>query len=302
MDTEPRTAAIVVHHDSLDTCERLVTYLLDDPAIERVAVIDNGRVHLGLEHDRLLVVPTTNRGYGAAMNLGINILRDWGYQQALLLTHDVIIDRSTIDSLLYALQVAGRSIVGPMVYTPAGLWSAGGTVSRWRKVLGHSSDIPATVAERAWLDGCCLAVRLDRLVTLFCEDYFMYVEDADFCMQHGRRLGPQSVAIVPSARVLQASASIASTYLLRRNRLIFLSRQRHRAHFVSHAALYVLVDIFMGRSPALALRSVVDAARLRIDLSLALRSPQHIDRGRSKQCRSASSDTVGGEHERILFP
>lgn len=230
-----RTGAIVVHHRNFPMVLRTIHLLAESIPPSCLIVVDNSD-----DPDMLALLrqelPNTiaihavpNRGYGAAVNFGADILLagEPNLDYILVSTHETVPAKDAIILLQQALDddptlaVAGPSLVtregGCSVY-----WSHGGRLSRFLNEPRHvAPGVPVTtpltgeVERRAWVDGAfCLYRAVVLAHTRFREDFFLYFEETELHTRL-RRNGHQ-IGWVPAAIVEQSSDGIPP-YLLARN-------------------------------------------------------------------------------------
>jgi len=231
----------------------------------------------------------TNLGYAGGNNVGVRWALERGAEFTLILNNDVIVAPSLIEPLIEASRLhPDPIIVAPaicesarpdMVWTIGADidWRTGAPVRRhegedrqeWQKAAPH----PVTFAPGMAL----LAPRAAwERVGLMDEAYFLYYEEADWCL-HAIRAGchilaaPQS-CVWHDVEGAAGRTSPAITYYMTRNALRFLDRNqqrpqrwasktrvivwaaihslsdlRHSHHIRSRARLRALVDYMAGR-------------------------------------------------------
>ena len=178
-----------------------------------------------------LVRLSHNRGYAGGMNAGAAELLRRGARWMLLLTHDARLEPGAVE----VLQAVGErhasvGVLGPLLYLENGtLWSAGvhsdGGIARH----GDQWEEDADAVDRNSVDGTILMVRSSafRDADGFDERFFMYWEEADFCLRCTR--AGWRVAVAPGARALTAPGRsrrpAAHAYLQTRNGLEYARRQ-----------------------------------------------------------------------------
>ena len=183
----------------------------------RTLVVDNGSsdgspdmVRKEFPDVELLSLPE-NRRFAGGNNAGIRRALDQGADAVMLLNNDVVADPGLIEKLLAALaEQPGAGAAAPLIYfaPPSDrIWYAGGRCRPW---LAHSSHRGIRERDRGryrsiettgYLTGCCLLATGEawRDVGLLDERYFIYAEDADWCLR-ARAAGYQ-LLFVPTARL-----------------------------------------------------------------------------------------------------
>jgi GT2 family glycosyltransferase len=205
-----------------------------------------------------------NLGYAGGNNLGLRRALELGADYVLLLNNDAFLAEGTISEMVQLMDSEpAAGAVGPtIVYDaePARVWCAGAGL---RLTDGHTwrlhaeqrvDDLAGSAVAVSLLSGCALMLRRAALeqVGLLDERYFLYYEEADWCVRAaaaGWRLLWLPSAIVRH-RVAASSESAAAgrtpprvTYYMTRNRMLFLSKHLHgpqRLMSLAHAALDTL--------------------------------------------------------------
>lgn len=147
-----------------------------------------------------------NIGYAAGANKGIRQAIDKGADWVLLLNQDVEIDESAISQLFAMAQKCAPSVIGPF----AGALDP----NRWTAIY------PSKYME--YLSGSCLLIHREvfQRVGGFYEPYFMYYEDADFCIR-AHRAGYELKHFVVAGI---SHTDGHNSYYLMRNHLLFVLR------------------------------------------------------------------------------
>lgn len=236
-------AVVVVNYGSHELLERNLAGL-DAP----VVVVDNHKsaadtaavTASAQEHGWELRVQPTNRGFGAAMNIGAAAALAAGAEVLLLLNPDAVVTPAVVEQLRRAALADPAALVVPRLLKPdGGVWFRGGLVSYDE---GGLRPHRGTVTDRhvEWLTGACLAVHRDLWARLggFDEDYFLYWEDVDLsvrCVRLGGRLVVRDdLTAVHDAGGTQDGAggrakSAVYYHYNCRNRLLFAAKHLDRA-------------------------------------------------------------------------
>ena len=233
-----------------------------------VMVVDNGSIdgsteRIPAEHPavEVLALPL-NRRFAGGNNEGLRRALDRGADAVMLLNNDTEADPELYARLLLALeQDPAAGAAAPLIYFAAPsqhIWYAGG---RLAPALGWASHRGLreldrgqyrTVEETGYLTGCCLLARREvwEKAGLLDERYFIYAEDADWCLR-ARRAGFR-LLFVPGARLwhkVSASSGAQSPWKI---------YQRLRANlrlFSLHArglAVVTWLPCFLAQQAALA--------------------------------------------------
>ena len=158
-----------------------------------------------------LVALAENRRFAGGNNEGLRRALAAGADAVMLLNNDVVADPKLLEKLLAALaEQPGAGAAAPLIYfaPPSDrIWYGGGRCRPW---LGHSSHRGLRTRDRGqyrsvedtgYLTGCCLLATAEawRKVGLLDERYFIYAEDADWCLR--ARAAGYRLLFVPTARL-----------------------------------------------------------------------------------------------------
>ena len=214
----PLTYVIVVNWNGRDdTLECLASLGRVEYPLMRVLVVDNGSTDgsqdaIRREYPGVMLLETgSNLRFAGGNNAGIRYALANGAEQVALLNNDTTVDPGFLGSMTARMQsTPGAGVVAPKILysaEPDRLWYAGGEISFWTGTMRHRGirerddgryDEPC---ETGYATGCCFLTSRNTLerVGLLDESYFMYAEDADWCMR-ARRAGLR-VLYDPQARV-----------------------------------------------------------------------------------------------------
>lgn len=204
---QPLYTVILNWNQPAATIDCVRSLLSEGFAAERILVVDNGSTDGSVEQMRSALGPElpilrseVNLGFAAGCNLGIRRALGEGARWVFLLNNDTLVHPGFGQALKTAQsRQPGIHLWGPLILykEPAGVvWSMGdraiGQTLLTRHIArGHPvpDDLP-TFVEVDSLTGCAIVIHSDvfRTIGLLDESYFMYVEDADFCLR-ARRAG-----------------------------------------------------------------------------------------------------------------
>lgn len=190
-----------------------------------------------------------NLGFAGGNNLGIKAALKWNPTHVLLLNNDTLVPTNFFKQLKdSAISQKGVGIVTPLIYFAKGyeyhkhyknnqlgrvVWSAGGVMD-WNNLLGSNAHVDevddgqfTSVQETDFATGACLLIKREVIdqVGLINEDYFLYLEDLEFC-QRAKKAG-WKILFDPSIKLwhkISQSSGIGSNlndYFITRNRLVF---------------------------------------------------------------------------------
>lgn len=198
---------------------------------------------------------TANVGFAVATNQGVERARTLGYDAVLLLNNDTAFDGDFMGGLAEAATQVPAPILAPVVLyhaTPDRAWFAGGGFT-WARgaYMAHASekippgDAPWWPADFA--PGCALLVPMavfDR-IGLLDERFFVYWEDADFCMRC-RKAGVE-IAVLRAPTILHKVSVLTegvnspfSIRMYQQNQIRFLYKHLGRAATLAQTPLLVV--------------------------------------------------------------
>jgi GT2 family glycosyltransferase len=211
-----------------------------------IVVVDNGSTDGSVETARRwpdvrVVEVGANAGFARANNIGI--CESHG-ANILLLNNDTIVPPGTIDRLVAELDRHPEvAVVGPRLVDAAGRAELSfgrmiGPLNELRqKRIARSGAVDTLTRRRQypdWVSGACLLVRRAdaEAVGGLDEQFFMYIEDVDFCAAiraRGRRvLFTPDVEIVHLRGRSAATATTATQDAYRRSQIAFYEKHRPR--------------------------------------------------------------------------
>ncbi len=236
--------------------ETLGSLCRSDHAPQEVIVVDDCSTDHALEEvastfrDTIVVRNATNKGFAGSANRGIAEALRQGAEFVFLLNNDAVVSPSAIRLLVDVLRgEPGIAAAMPLIYNfspPEVIQSAGLGLNRetgeatqigWN---AHDDGQFATITDRQGLHGCAMMIARGAWedVGQFWEPFFAYYEESDWCIRardRGYRL-----LLVPQAHAWHHGgmswdfASPRYLYLLMRNRLYFVKRNRTKAFRMKH--------------------------------------------------------------------
>jgi len=212
----PRIGVVLVNWNTGELTKACIQSLLaGDTKPDRIVVFDNeskdsspddiSRSFPNIE----LIRSSLNIGFAAACNAGIRRLSA-GTDVIWLLNNDTVVDRRCLAELLKELQQPGVSVATAKILLlddPSRLWYAGGIWHQWsfspshRGVFEQDTGQYDTPCDTDFVSGCCIAAHtavFDK-VGLLNEQFFAYVEDAEWCVRakaSGARMRYQPRAVL----------------------------------------------------------------------------------------------------------
>lgn len=156
-----------------------------------------------------------NLGYSGGNNVGIKYALEHGASEILILNPDTTADTYLLEEMHNVLVSDSKvGIVGPVI-DEGNRKIAGGKISWLKPELNHTEER----SRYDFLTGACFLVKSEvfEKVGLFDERYFLYFEDADFCVR-ARKAGYQLVTAENALlhhKVSATTSKLGSARLLR---------------------------------------------------------------------------------------
>lgn len=203
---------IIAYHPEAEGFARLLRILPSEETI----VVDNGQTLVSDDVGRAtLISQSKNLGYGAAANIGIRHAIAHGAEWFVVINQDVAVNRAAVDDMTKQLSKLEPCIAGP--------FTGGIDCKRWTTIL------PSLRTD--YISGSCIAIhrKVIEKIGYFYEPYFLYYEEADYCVRAKRagfslrRLDIESISHEESVSLGRGSS--LHQYYLARNHLLFLERQ-----------------------------------------------------------------------------
>ena len=225
--------------------------------IYEIVLIDNGSPDNSLKifnkkykNNNLIKILDTksNLGYVGGNNFGINYALENNFDFIILLNNDVIVDQNFLEELLK--ESNHYDILGPKIYFAPGfefhedryqkkdlgkvIWSLGGKID-WNNIYGSNISIDKVdhgqfekINENIdFISGCCLMASrgVFKTIGLLDKNYFMYLEDVDFCQRAKR--SNLKLACIPKSVIWHINSGSSKSggdlhdYFITRNRIYF---------------------------------------------------------------------------------
>ena len=221
-----------------------------------IVLIDNGSPDNSLKifnrkykNNKLIKIlnTKTNLGY-VGNNFGINYALDNNFNFIVLLNNDVIVDPNFLEELLR--ESNNYDILGPKIYFASGfefhknryqkkdlgkvIWSMGGLID-WKNIYGSNISVDKVdhgqfnkINDNVdFISGCCLMASsgVFKTVGLLDKNYFMYLEDVDFCQR--AKKSNLKLACIPQSIIWHINSGSSKSgsdlhdYFITRNRIYF---------------------------------------------------------------------------------
>ncbi len=238
MNKPSKVFVIILNYNGKDTIKACLDsiYKSDYPDFE-VVVVDNASRDGSFEVAKNyfsrahFILNEKNIGFAAGNNVAIRFALEKFADYIFLFNNDATIEKNTLSKLVSAAESDEKTgILSPVIYKPDGeVWFAGGRI-KWLKMrTEHLAETHNCAFLRTdFISGCAMLIKKEvfREIGLLDEKYFLYYEDADFCLRAGRKRF--KCAVIPSARAIHFEKSGRNmenkTYWLVLSGLIFFKK------------------------------------------------------------------------------
>lgn len=230
-----------------DTIECVNSIIENEKQIDfKIIVVDNNSTNDSVEQlrqikDIYLIESNENNGFANGNNIGIKYALGQGAEYILLLNNDTIITLNAISKMYKKVEEhQDIGIMGARIMyneEPSKINCIGGKIN-WTKavaVIEHKDEEYKEMKEdfkyTEFITGCCMLIKKEVIekVGYLPEEYFMYYEDVDYCVQvlnNGFKLGICLDSIIYH-KESAASGGKQSPFAIKwntRNRLIFMKK------------------------------------------------------------------------------
>jgi len=188
-----------------------------------------------------------NLGFAGGNNVGIKYsLARGDSDYVLLLNNDTVVEKKFLTELMKITNIRTNVAIigGKILYYnyPNKIWYAGGKLDLWRGSGYHlnadkkDSELYG-IKEVSFVTGCLMLVdkKVFNYIGLFSEEYFLYLEDTDFChsaLQKGFKLyvnlNSKIYHKISSTVSGNQEVSPMAIYYSTRNRLYFMMRRQKK--------------------------------------------------------------------------
>lgn len=240
-----------------------------EPVVIDNASIDNSLQLIKSRFPKLKIIKNKeNLGFAAGNNVGIKLALKQKAEAVLLLNQDTVVEKSFLPPLL----ANDADIVAPIIKFKRNdkwIYDFGGKVNWWigRNYHVHLGGVMASLHSAChhprcknpdYVSGCCMLIKKSvfEKIGLLGEKFFLYFEDADFCLR-AKKAGFK-IAVEPESIVLHKLTGTGkrpfrqNLHLLKSN-LLFINR--HTPLFVKPFAygylIILLFKLFLHNVPSL---------------------------------------------------
>lgn len=217
---------VIVSYNSGNMLNRLTENLVKEGKL-KIVIVDNGNVELRITNNKSRIAVIKNQknlGFAKAANIGIRYALEKGADRVLLLNPDVEIEKDFTRELINN----PSDIVSPVVKFKRGnkwLYDYGGIVD-WN--IGRTTHLDSA-KPIDYVSGCCMLVKrkVFEKIGFFDERFFLYFEDADFCLRAkkaGFSIGVSLKSKIIHKLVEGPKRSDLKKYHLLRSNAIFINK------------------------------------------------------------------------------
>jgi N-acetylglucosaminyl-diphospho-decaprenol L-rhamnosyltransferase len=228
-------------------------------------IVDNGRRSLDLKDANRaeIYIRIDNKGYGHAVNVGVEVARRINGDSAYFLAanDDILLPAASLRALAAALRAAERTTAFTVVSwnRDASIYFAGGSLDRRGPILRHWAELPPPRPfESEALNGAVFALPVDVFQRLggFDERYFLYFEDLDLSLKLRESAIP--IVVLPGYEVVHDGGASTSEnlpfrrYQFTRSQLLFTRKWLGRRAMLRVAIRVItrgLVGALVGQTP-----------------------------------------------------
>jgi len=238
---------VTVNYNSSDLVTRLIQSLSHEINYQ-IVIVNNSKIDQDLyqlKKDFITIIESEgNIGFGKACNLGLN----WIYEQddqaiVWLINPDAYFKQDFVaEAVAFFQNYPQISLLGTAVYDSDGeITSAGGEFVYGQAALKTVTTFPLDSEQEYfdtdWVSGCSLLINLANFdeCPFFCDRYFLYYEDLDFCLRYSQK-GHQ-VAVTPLLQVFHDTSAISDRNITRKYQHITYS-------YLIHVEKYGTAKIF----------------------------------------------------------
>jgi len=211
----PKVFIIILNYNGRDTLKKCLDSVFhSDYQNFEVVIVDNdsrdGSFELakGIFPNFYFIKNDKNIGFSKGNNIGIRFALEKMADYIFLLNNDATIEKNTLSKLIESSKKEEADIFSPVIYNRENkIWFAGGKIKWLQMKATHESQILNHPYETDYISGCAMLVKKEvfKKIGLFSEDYFLYYEDADFCVR-ARKNGFKCI-IIPSAKSIHFEKS-----------------------------------------------------------------------------------------------
>lgn len=216
---------VILHFGSITVTKNCIESLKKNDTFPKTIVVVNNTpdaIAEILSKNVLVINNKKNLGFAKGVNKGIAYALKHKATHVLLLNNDTLIAKPIMKSLITSLDSV-NGIAGPsirFIKNKKIVFDIGGKINTIFFRTSHKEVEKITnrlIREVAYVSGCCMMIKKEvfKKIGLFDESFFLYYEDADFCLR-AKKAGFTTV-LVPSVIIdhtLSASKGKVSSFTI----------------------------------------------------------------------------------------
>lgn len=254
---------ILNYNSSTETLNLLENLMVINLPV-KIIVIDNNSLpndqellkHHVFPHQ--LIINKKNLGYAGGNNIGIDIAVKSNAKYVWILNPDIRIEKETLPDLLKCINGNKKiAAVGPRILMRENkeiIFSDGGEIKfDYKCTVRHKNYLRNTKTTTAgvnlgidYIDGSCLLLNLKAVEELgfLPEEYFLYFEETDWCVNARRKGWELAVNCNSRAYNLISNKKGGYFYYLFRNKMIFARKYHPQPNIVRFYLSFILIKQF----------------------------------------------------------
>ena len=262
MQKNPTVFILILNWNSYDdTLECIISLQKIKYQNHRIIIIDNGSKTNEIDNIKKkfneieIIHSDKNLGFSGGNNIGIEYSIKNGAELILLLNNDTIVEPDFLNHLINASndnEKIGITVPKIKYYSnPDNIWYAGGYISNLKGSAytigeGESGEKYQINKFVTFATGCCMLIKKQVFedVGYWDEDYFLYLEDADFCKR--TTVAGFKILFVPGSKIFH-KVNTATTknnknlplYYMFRNRLYFSKKLLPNTFLIAYTYIFV---------------------------------------------------------------
>ncbi|BCZ47099.1 glycosyl transferase [Clostridium gelidum] len=219
----------------------------------KIIIVDNASTNNSIMYikqslkDCFIIELKENLGFASGNNAGIEYAIKNGGEYVLLLNNDTIVESNFLENMIESFSDnRDIGIVGSKImyyFNKNIIWYGGGNFNWFKFIPTHYGMRELDKGqcdeqlEMDFMTGCCMLIKKEvfEKVGLLSEEYFMYFEDADFCIkvkEAGYKIWYNPKAVIYH-KVGSSGGGEESDFLIKwstRNRILFMKKYKNKVN------------------------------------------------------------------------
>jgi len=196
-----KLSIVILHFGNIQTTQQCIQSLYRVETHPFLLIVvnnsDTSYTAKDFTHKKITVINNTkNLGFAAGVNVGIRLALQKKVDAVCLINNDTTITKPILAKLSSYFKAKDIGIVGPaieFVKDNTILYDVGGKIQPFFLRTSHK-EVKRIKNKRlidvTYVSGCCMLIRKEvfKKIGLFDESFFLYYEDADFCLRSREKL------------------------------------------------------------------------------------------------------------------